>query len=197
MTKKKAIRVGPRGDARRLISKIEEELEKETTQRDEIESLCETLKKKRDIFSELDNEILEEIAEENMEAVIEDSDRFVLDIERILTKVRNSSSSKQKNKSNETSSNQNLNPNAADFVFINSTSTCNTPHPMQNNDMQYRSSMSTTHSSIYHKLPKLNLPYFNGNLLNWQPFWDAYQSTIHDNQTLTDVQKFTYLQNQI
>ncbi|XP_071138753.1 uncharacterized protein [Mytilus edulis] len=197
MTKKKAIRVGHRGATRRLISKIEEELEKETTQRDEIESLCETLKKKRDILSELDNEILEEIAEENMEAEIEDSDRYVLDIERILTKVRNSSSSKQKNKSNQTSSNQNLNPNAADFVFINSTSTCNTPHPMQNNDMQYRSSMSATNSSIYHKLPKLNLPYFNGNLLNWQPFWDAYQSTIHDNQTQTDVQKFTYLQNQI
>ncbi|VDI57723.1 Hypothetical predicted protein [Mytilus galloprovincialis] len=116
MTKKKAIRVGHRGAARRLISKIEEELEKETTQRDEIESLCETLKKKRDILSELDNEILEEIAEENMEAEIEDSDRYVLDIERILTKVRNSSSSKQKNKSNETSSNQNLNPNAADFL---------------------------------------------------------------------------------
>ncbi|VDH94305.1 Hypothetical predicted protein [Mytilus galloprovincialis] len=75
MTKKKAIRVGHRGAARRLISKIEEELEKETTQRDEIESLCETLKKKRDILSELDNEILEEIAEENMEAEIEDSDR--------------------------------------------------------------------------------------------------------------------------
>ncbi|XP_063406249.1 uncharacterized protein LOC134690204 [Mytilus trossulus] len=123
MTKKKAIRVGHRGAARRLISKIEEELEKETTQRDEIESLCETLKKKRDILSELDSEILEEIAEENMEAEIEDSDRYVLDIERILTKVRNSSSSKQKNKSNETSSNQNLNPNAAYFVFINSTST--------------------------------------------------------------------------
>ncbi|XP_063436092.1 uncharacterized protein LOC134717532 [Mytilus trossulus] len=197
MTKKKAIRVGHRGAARRVTSKIEEELEKETTQRDEIESLCETLKKKRDILSELDNEILEEIAEENMEAEIEDSDRYVLDIERILTKIRNSSSSKQKTKSNETSSNQNLNPNAADFVFINSTSTCNTPHPMQNNGMQYRSSMSATNSSIYHKLPKLNLPYFNGNLLKWQPFWDAYQSTIHDNQTLTDVQKFTYLQYQI
>ncbi|XP_071145416.1 uncharacterized protein [Mytilus edulis] len=197
MTKKKAIRVGHRGAAWRLISKIEEELEKETTQRDEIESLCETLKKKRDILSELDNEILEEIAEENMEAEIEDSDRYVLDIERTMTKVRNSSNSKQKNKSNETSSNQNLNPNAAEFVFINSTSTCTTPHPMQNNDMQYRSSMNATNSSIYHKLPKLNLPYFNGNLLNWQPFLDAYQSAIHDNQTLTDVQKFTYLQNQI
>ncbi|VDI27114.1 Hypothetical predicted protein [Mytilus galloprovincialis] len=83
MTKKKAIRVGHRGAARRLISKIEEELEKETTQRDEIESLCETLKKKRDILSELDNKILEEIAEENMEAEIEDSDRAVVcDLEK-------------------------------------------------------------------------------------------------------------------
>ncbi|XP_063436301.1 uncharacterized protein LOC134717737 [Mytilus trossulus] len=83
MTKKKAIRVGHRGAARRLISKIEEELEKETTQRDEIESLCETLKKKRDILSELDSEILEEIAEENMEAEIEDSDRIKCSIREL------------------------------------------------------------------------------------------------------------------
>ncbi|CAC5364793.1 unnamed protein product [Mytilus coruscus] len=79
MTKKNAIRVGHRGATRRLISKIEEELDKETTQRNEIESLCEILKKKRDILSELDSEILEEIAEENMDAELQDSDRPDMD----------------------------------------------------------------------------------------------------------------------
>ncbi|CAC5397488.1 unnamed protein product [Mytilus coruscus] len=87
MTKKKAIKVGHKGAARRIISKIEEELEKETTQRDEIESLCETLKKKRDtcILSDLHSEILEEIAEENMEAEIQDSDRMSEDDDKIET----------------------------------------------------------------------------------------------------------------
>ena len=33
---------------------------------------------------------------------------------------------------------------------------------------------------------------FNGDILQWQSFWDSNGSTIH-----TDVQKFTYLKSQI
>lgn len=40
----------------------------ETTQRNEIESLCETLKNKRDILLQLDSENIEEITEENSKA---------------------------------------------------------------------------------------------------------------------------------
>lgn len=63
MTKKKAIRVVNRGATRKLISKIEKELEKvktDSTQRYEIEISCENLEKKRDILSGLDNENAEE-----------------------------------------------------------------------------------------------------------------------------------------
>jgi hypothetical protein len=44
-----------------------------------------------------------------------------------------------------------------------------------------------------HKLPKLSLPKFNGNRLEWQSFWDSYSSGIHENISLSDVQKFNYL----
>ena len=117
MTRKKAIRVGHRGGVRKLIMKIEEELEKPMEQRNEIESLCETLKKKRDILVQLDNEILEEIDEENMESEIEDADRYVLDVERILTKVRNSAEQSSKSREN---AHHDLNPNAEEFVYMNS-----------------------------------------------------------------------------
>ena len=30
------------------------------------------------------------------------------------------------------------------------------------------------------KLPKLKLPKFNGNIINWRGFWDEYKSAIHD-----------------
>ena len=43
------------------------------------------------------------------------------------------------------------------------------------------------------RLPKLILPSFNGNPLEWQSFWDAFRSTVHDNSSISDVQKFNYL----
>ncbi|XP_073955010.1 uncharacterized protein [Choristoneura fumiferana] len=42
------------------------------------------------------------------------------------------------------------------------------------------------------KLPKLDLPTFDGNLLRWQEFWDQYKSNIHE-RNLPDVDKLLYL----
>ncbi|XP_060570545.1 uncharacterized protein LOC132728870 [Ruditapes philippinarum] len=54
-----------------------------------------------------------------------------------------------------------------------------------------------TSSSTFaqHKLPKLTIPNFDGDLTNWQTFWDSYESSIHLNSTLSDVQKFNYLRS--
>jgi hypothetical protein len=88
MTKKKSIRVGHRGAVRKLITKLQEELENSSDQ-EMLEALCNSLKRKQDILSQLDTEILEETPEENMEAEIEDSDRYAIDIGYILAKVQN------------------------------------------------------------------------------------------------------------
>ncbi len=45
------------------------------------------------------------------------------------------------------------------------------------------------------KLPKISLPRFRGDLVKWTPFWDAYQSAIHLNPDLTDIDKFNYLRS--
>ena len=45
------------------------------------------------------------------------------------------------------------------------------------------------------KLPKLSLPRFNGDLMKWPTFWDSYESAIHKNDQLTDVDKFNYLRS--
>ena len=44
------------------------------------------------------------------------------------------------------------------------------------------------------KLPKLSLQKFSGSLIGWSPFWDAYKAAMHDNSSLTNVEKFSYLQ---
>ena len=47
------------------------------------------------------------------------------------------------------------------------------------------------------RLPKLVLPWFNGNPLEWQSFWDSFRSAVHDNSSISDVQKFNYLRAQL
>ena len=42
-------------------------------------------------------------------------------------------------------------------------------------------------------LPKLQLPVFDGNLQQWQEFWDIYKATVHKQQTMPAVSKFNYL----
>ncbi|UYV62297.1 hypothetical protein LAZ67_2000060, partial [Cordylochernes scorpioides] len=42
-------------------------------------------------------------------------------------------------------------------------------------------------------LPKINLPIFNGDSTNWLSFREIFNSTINSNQTLTEIQKFQYL----
>ena len=43
------------------------------------------------------------------------------------------------------------------------------------------------------KLPKLSLPIFSGNPLEYQGFWDSFNAAVHENSRLEDIMKFNYL----
>ena len=43
------------------------------------------------------------------------------------------------------------------------------------------------------KLPKLSLKKFNGDLTKWTTFWDTFESAVHNNSSLTTIDKFNYL----
>ena len=67
-------------------------------------------------------------------------------------------------------------------------------------------SMSNTlsHTPVVHnvgqsvcQLPKLTLPTFSGDSLQFQTFWDSFEAAIHNNKGLTGVQKFHYLRAQL
>ena len=69
----------------------------------------------------------------------------------------------------------------------------NTPRMNQDSPIVHQStgSQGTT------RLPKLNIPVFSGDSLNWQSFWDCFEVAIHSNPSLTDVQKLNYLRAQL
>ena len=45
------------------------------------------------------------------------------------------------------------------------------------------------------KLPKISLPHFRGNLMKWTAFWDSFNSAVHLNDRLSDIDKFNYLRS--
>ena len=53
----------------------------------------------------------------------------------------------------------------------------------------------TEPSGLKINLPKLQLPTFDGNIRNWQEFWDAFKSSIDEQTNLPDVSKFSYLKS--
>ena len=47
-------------------------------------------------------------------------------------------------------------------------------------------------STAASKLPKRKLKRFNGEVTQWQTFWDTYKSAIHSNPSMNIITKFSY-----
>ena len=45
------------------------------------------------------------------------------------------------------------------------------------------------------KLPRLTLHKFDGEITKWNAFWDSYDSAVHSNRDLSEIEKFTYLKS--
>ena len=47
------------------------------------------------------------------------------------------------------------------------------------------------------RLPKLEVPTFDGNILNWRCFWEQFRVSVHDRSSLSDSEKLVYLQHSL
>ena len=45
------------------------------------------------------------------------------------------------------------------------------------------------------KLPKLSVPPFDGNVVNWRSFWEQFRVSVHDKPKLSNVEKLAYLKH--
>ena len=58
-------------------------------------------------------------------------------------------------------------------------------------------SPATTGGSAVTKLPKLELPTFHGDILQWKNFWEQFCISVHDRTNIPKEEKLMYLQNAI
>ena len=47
------------------------------------------------------------------------------------------------------------------------------------------------------KLPKLDVPAFDGDVLHWKQFWEQFKVSVHDRSSLSNTEKLVYLQQAI
>ncbi len=47
------------------------------------------------------------------------------------------------------------------------------------------------------KLPKLDVPTYDGNILNWTTFWEQFTVAVHGHSSLSDTEKFAYLRHAV
>ena len=51
------------------------------------------------------------------------------------------------------------------------------------------------HTSTGVKLPKISIPTFDGDIMNWSLFWEQFEVSIHEMESLQDVEKLAYLRD--
>ena len=166
LSRKKRIRAGHRVSATRILNQIDGALPAVTPDSAKLSQLKLSLQEKLETLKLLDAEIVELTPEEGLVEEIEQADGYK---EGVYTAMINL----EKQLSTPIAT-----PSPA-------TGTRTTPPPLA-----YPLSKSGRV-----KLPKLTLCPFGGDVTKWTAFWDSYESAIHKNDELSDVDKFNYLKS--
>ena len=188
--RKKRIRAGHKGSTTRIITQVYETLGGErgrlhgaTLSR--LRQYSEALKEKSDLLKRLDGEILELVKEEELEEEIEQADVFSEKIQLALIEL---SDALGKGHVPGTPSPP---PDVRMGIEPTAEHTGEPPAPSTGIPESTESVCREYVSQV--KLPKLVLKKFDGNVTNWITFWDSFESAIHSNTGLSNVEKFNYL----
>ena len=176
LARKKKVRAAHRAWASRLMSQAESVLEDSKIDVDTLALLQTNLSAKLATLEALDKELVELIPEEELEDEIGRADEYAEKIHKTLGQIRKT----------KTSNLSVATPSGA--LLLHTQSNDHTPSA-------HSAVGETVSSSSKVKLPKISLPHFKGNPIYWTAFWDSYESAVHLNDSLSDIDKFNYLRS--
>ena len=208
--KKKRVRAGHRASASRLIAQVESTDESPELNAPMMNRIVQTLKEKLGIIRKLDEEILEAISEEEeIKDEIEQADIYrekidmaiismqirIAELERAETLSLRSHETRQQ----EPSTQSQQRADARDDVRAPSQEDHErTPSPEPARSITGAPNVRSTRvpesgRGPRVKLPKVVLKRFDGRPTEWATFWDMFQSSVHNNPDLSDIDRFNYL----
>ena len=178
ISRKRKIRGGHKGYVTQLTATIENENDEAA-----LESLKNQLEEKKIILKQLDDEILELVSKEDDEegsgcaTEINNAGKFLQMIEASIAKIKKKLKMIQQ-------------PPVLQYA----------PISFQRQESVLSADSLNTNSSfnvkkVRAKLPKLELKKFSGRPIDWPEFWDGFQTAVHENEELSNVDKFSYLRH--
>ena len=174
LKKKKKSRAGHKGYMKQALDEVDHCLENYSEERKaEIVEWKETLREQLEKFVDLSVAILalmeedDTLTEEDLTAELYESNKMKIEVRKRLAAINERLTSVHQPV---------LPPSPSPEV---------TPPAM--NPPQHQS------PSVRARLPKLEVRKFGGVISEWQEFWDSFESAIHKNEALADVDKFSYL----
>ena len=202
LTKKKRIRAGHKSSVNRIIAQVKETLEADDWNAAKLKQHLQLLKGKQDILNKLDAEILEGLeTEDEITGEIEQADIFnenvamtIIDLETALGEQQSDAPSQAqiRDQNNESSQENGARPETPNNRDTHDGTTSPPASPSPSNSSRTEPTLPRGGKV---KLPKLTLRKFSGDPTAWTPFWDSYESAIHLNPDLSDIDKFNYLQS--
>ena len=195
LKRKKNARGGHRASTTRLVNEATTALEADHIDMDQLALSKQMLSQKVETLKALDSEMLELVPDEELEDEIQHADAYLEKVYAVLAKV-----------------NKALGP-AITPVPLRIEPPWGTPAPRPTAtvsdppvvvptpgsptvpDPTPTGGATARMSSDRVKLPKIGLPHFRGNLMKWTAFWDSFDSAVHSNSQLSEIDKFNYLRS--
>ena len=197
LSRKKRMRAGHRSSATRILAQVEGKLTGDTPDVERLDAFRTTLTEKKDILRGLDTEILVLVTEEEIETEIGQSDEYNERIHLALVRINKALEPRP------TPTPTTTRPRSRPTTPVEPDEPRETvdarepaaPEPPADRTREEIPSVASTPTGTRVKLPKIILPRFSGNVMQWPSFWDSYNSSIHRNETLSEVDKFNYLRS--
>ena len=177
LKKQRKIRGGHRAHVKKLLVQVEDSITNfEPSLQDKLSQQKIILREKLDTLKSLDEKILELVDDENEEESIEhevtEASKITDKITWALVRIDSTLKSLQ----------------------INSPITSNPSTSSGNVSLSPQSGVASN-SEIRAKLPKLEMKNFNGRPTEWQAFIDCFDSAVHLNPKLGNIDKMNYLKS--
>ena len=176
MVRKKKVRAGYRASTTRILGQIDPAVTTEPLEVPKITQLRRSLEDKLTSLTALDNEILPLLDKEAIEAEIVQADEIKEQVYAALSKLEVA-----------------LKPGHTTTRAAGHAPTSLEPTPetsRTDSETAGDDEATPTTCGARVKLPKISLPRFGGDPVKWTTFWDSYQSAIHGNDGLSDVDIF-------
>ena len=219
--RKKKVRAAHRASVTRMIAQAQELLSSEDgLEPAKLKQKREALAAKAELLNKLDADIVEAVDEDELEEEIDGADAVrerieltIIELDSALdaaadgaerrkehvrsppVPVRNADHSTEVTPTRESSQEPSHRDDHHEPSHGHASTRESTPNSGVADDIVVDNHLSgdLTPRSPHIKLPKLSLKKFNGELTKWTTFWDTFESAVHNNPVLSNVDKFNYL----